>query len=109
MTTDRRRNPRIQIVGKLHGHLVALDVPVTVTEISLGGLGLETAIDFPVGVVHEFRLTLGDDSTVLLTGRVMHCRRASGPDEPPRYVVGVQFIDDAGESGAIDDLIARIS
>jgi hypothetical protein len=39
----------------------------------------------------------------------MHCRRASGPDEPPRYVVGVQFIDDAGESGAIDDLIARIS
>jgi hypothetical protein len=25
MTTERRKNPRVQILGKLHGHIVALD------------------------------------------------------------------------------------
>jgi hypothetical protein len=53
---------------------------------------------------------LGDESTVFLTGRVMHCRRASAPDESPRFIVGVQFIDDdADESDAVGDLINRIS
>jgi hypothetical protein len=110
MTKDRRRSPRIQIFGKLHGHLVALAVPVTVTEISLGGLGLETSIEFPSGVVHEFRLTLGDDSTVLVKGRVMHCRRTSSPDEPPRFAVGVQFVDEAdADAYPVSDLVDRLS
>lgn len=110
MASDRRRSPRIEIFGKLHGHLVVLDVPVTVIEISLGGLGLETSLDFPVGAVHEFRLTLGDESTVTLKGRVMHSRRTSPLGEPPRFVVGVQFIDDdPGDAGPVGDLINRIS
>jgi hypothetical protein len=110
MTKDRRRSPRIQILGKLHGQLVALATPVTVIEISLGGLGLETAVEFPVGVVHEFRLTLGDDSAVLVKGRVMHCHRADAPDRSPRFIVGVQFVDDdAGDAHPVGDLIGRIS
>ena len=32
MTTERRRSPRIEILGKLHGHSVALNVPVRVTD-----------------------------------------------------------------------------
>lgn len=110
MSSERRRSPRVQILGKLHGYLVALDVPVTVVEISLGGLGLETPIDFPVGVVHEFSLTLGDGSTVSLKGRVMHCRRTLSPDTPARYTVGVQFIDDdAAETATVTTLITRVS
>jgi hypothetical protein len=110
MTNDRRRSPRLQIFGKLHGHLVALDVPVSVTEISLGGLGLETSIEFPPGVVHEFRLTLGDGSAVVVRGRVMHCQRASAAGEAPRFVVGVQFIDDAdGDAFPVSDLVDRLT
>jgi hypothetical protein len=107
---DRRRNPRVQILGKLHGQLVTLQAPITVTEISLGGLGFESEIKFPHGVVHEFRLTLGDESSVFLRGRVVHCRRISRLDEPSRYVVGVQFIDDEGvQSPPVGDLIDRVS
>jgi hypothetical protein len=88
---------------------VALATPVTVTEISLGGLGLETAVEFPAGVVHEFRLTLGDDSAVLVKGRVMHCHRASAAGESLRFVVGVQFIDEAdGDAFPVSDLVSRL-
>jgi hypothetical protein len=110
MTTERRRNPRIQIFGKLHGYLVALDLPVSVTEISLGGMSLDTTIDFPVGVIHEFRLTAGEQSPVVLKGRVMHCRRGAVLDQVSHYVVGVQFIDqDAGTTESVGALIDRIS
>ena len=103
---DRRRSPRVQIFGKLHGQLVAVDVPITVTEISLGGLSLETPIEFPVGIVHEFSLTLGDGSLVTVRGRVAHCRRILMQDDSQNYAVGVQFIDD--EAAEIDAVISSI-
>jgi hypothetical protein len=110
MTNDRRHSPRTQIFGRLHGHLVALAIPVTVTEMSLGGLGFETTLDFPVGVVHEFRLTLGDESTIFVKGRVMHCHPADSPDDTPRFVVGVQFVDDdTVETSPVGDLLGRMS
>jgi PilZ domain len=93
--TDRRRNPRVQILGNLHGRIVALDVPVTLTEISLGGMAIQTEIAFPVGAVHEFQLALGDDSLVHLKGRVAHCQRVAGDAE--RYLSGIQFLEDAPE------------
>lgn len=105
---DRRRAPRVQISGKMHGQLVAVDVPIAVTEISLGGLSFETPIDFPVGGVHEFALTLGDNSIVSLKGRVMHSQRLSPAGEPPGYAVGVQFIDDEAEVDSIATLIKVI-
>ncbi len=103
MSTDRRNNPRIQILGRLHGRAVALDVPVTVTEISLGGMGLMTETPFPVGAIHEFQLTLGDNSVVLLRGRVAHCQKVES--EGVRFLSGIQFIDDGddAEGDALSD------
>jgi PilZ domain len=95
VSVDRRRNPRIQLLGRLHGRVVALEVAVTVTEISLGGMAIETDIEFPPGAEHEFQLTLGDDSTVRLKGRVAHSQKVGG--EPARYVSGIAFI------GEVDD------
>ncbi|MGE0704127.1 MAG: PilZ domain-containing protein [Vicinamibacterales bacterium] len=106
--SERRRSQRVQIFGALHGHLVALDAPITVTEISLGGLGFETPIEFPVGIVHEFRLTLGDGSTVAVKGRVMHTRRLSPAEAAPNFAVGVQFVDDDAEVDSIAALVKAI-
>ena len=92
MSSERRRNPRVAILGKLHGRVVALDLAVTVTEISLGGMGIQTAIPFPIDAVHEFQLTLGDGSVVRLRGRVAHCQRVPGDEE--RYVSGIQFMEE---------------
>lgn len=95
MTTDRRHTPRIQILGKLDGRAIALDVAVSVTEMSLGGMGIQTAIPFTVGEVHAFQVTLGDDSVVQLKGRVAHCTKLEG--ESACYLSGIQFLEDAGD------------
>jgi hypothetical protein len=110
MSTDRRRSPRIEILGRLHGHAVSLDVAVVVREISLGGMALETSFPFPVGAVHEFRLTLGDGAQVQLNGRVMHSRNTSAPGAEPTYLTGIQFVDDepTGDDASVGDLIDRL-
>lgn len=110
MSDDRRRSPRIELLSRLHGHSVSLDLPVRVVQISLGGMAIETAVPFPVGAVHLFRLTLGDDSTTELTGRVMHSRNVAPAGSTPVFTTGVQFIEgeteDAG--GALGDLLDRV-
>lgn len=107
---DRRRSPRIELLSRLHGHSVSLDLPVRVVQISLGGMAIETAVPFPVGAVHQFRLTLGDDSTTDLTGRVMHSRNTAPADETPVFTTGVQFIDGEADdaSQVVGDLISRV-
>jgi len=95
MSDDRRRSPRIEILGRLHGHTVAFDVPILVREISLGGMSVETEVPLAEGALQEFLLTLGDGSTIDLVGRVMYCRPTSD-DAVPGYVCGVQFTDDEG-------------
>lgn len=107
---DRRRSPRIELLSRLHGHSVSLDLPVRVAQISLGGMAIETAVPFPVGAVHQFRLTLGDDSTTELAGRVMHSRNTAPAGATPVFTTGIQFVDgDADDaSGTVGDLINRV-
>ena len=110
MSIERRRSPRIELLGRLHGHVVSLDVPVTVREISLGGMAVETTFSFPVGVVHEFRLTLGDGAHVVLRGQARHSRQvASGQRQS--FITGFQFVDEETHehAGVVGDLIDRIS
>ena len=110
MSSDRRRSPRIAILGRVHGHVASLDVRVTVREMSLGGLSMETHFPFPVGAVHEFQLTLGDGSVVLLKGRVVYSRALTPATDPPLYVSGVEFVDDDAVSGGHPaDVIGKIS
>jgi hypothetical protein len=96
-------------MGRLHGRIASLDVDVVVREISLGGLSMETPIQFADGAIHEFRLTLGDDSAVLLRGQVVHCHPMERADGSIAYVSGVRFLDDEGPQDGVDGLISQIS
>lgn len=104
MGSERRRAPRMAILGRVHGHVASLDVPVTVREMSLGGLSMETGFAFPVGAVHEFRLTLGDGASVELKGRVVYSRETQSPGGTI-FITGVQFVDD---DAAVDEIIDKI-
>jgi hypothetical protein len=111
MSSDRRRSPRIEILERIHGHVASLDVAVRVLEMSLGGMGLETTFAFPVGAVHEFRLTLGDGSNVIMRGKVLRSREHIDAEGRRVYISGVQFLDDdppAGDS-SVGDLIDKIT
>jgi hypothetical protein len=109
MSIERRRSPRMEILGRLHGHVVSLDAPVVVREMSLGGMSLETHFPFPEGAIHEFRLTMGDDSTTLLRARIVRCREVAAADGSKAYISGVQFVEDEAPSdSAISTLIDKI-
>jgi len=107
MSTDRRRSPRIEILGRLHGHSVTLDAPVVVRDFSLGGMAMETPFPFPVGATHDFRLTLGDGALVELRGRVLHCTNVARQGDSTLYLSGVHFIDDdeAEETSSVGNVI----
>ena|SRR5688572_18583173 len=106
---ERRRSPRVEVLGRLQGHNIALDLPVQVIEISLGGMSLETSFQFPVGDLQHFVLTLGDGSTLSLAGRVAYCRDVGGSDTARIFRTGIQFEDEASEEPApVGDLLERL-
>jgi hypothetical protein len=110
MANDRRGSPRIEILERIHGHIASIDTDVRVREMSLGGMGIETDFPFPVGAIHEFRLRLGDDSTVLLRGKILRCREQTNDDGVQTFVSGVQFLDeDPPGDSPVGGLIEKIT
>src|SRR5690606_11400657 len=110
MTDDRRRSPRVQLLSRLHGTTVSLDVPVKVVQMSLGGMAVETTVAFPVGAVHSFSITLGGGGVAELSGRGVHCGSTAPAGEPPLYLVGLEFVDgdDGGDSGVVEDIMKKV-
>ena len=104
---ERRRSPRIEIQGRLATEVVST---VTVREVSLGGLSFSSASQFPVGAVHQFRLTLGDGTEVVVRGRVQRSQQKVAEDGSPFYLTGIQFLDEdqPEDSSAIGGLIDKI-
>ncbi len=89
--TDKRDSERIQILGDLHGEVMVFQ-PVAVKEISRGGAQVETAFSLQLDSLHEFRLTLGERS-VVVKGRVAHCRISDVDQELVLYRSGIEFIE----------------
>ena len=105
---ERRRSPRIEIQGRLDTEIVSW---VTVREISLGGLSFSSPSPFPIGAIHQFRLTLGDGTEVVVRGRVLRSQQKLADDGSPFYVSGVQFLDEDAPDDArsIGDLMDKIT
>jgi hypothetical protein len=108
MGSERRRSPRIELLGRVHGHVDSLGT-VNVREMSLGGMSMETPFPFEVGSRHPFNLTLGDGASVLLTGLVKYSRESTAEDGSRVYVTGVQFVDDETEGASPDAILDRLS
>jgi hypothetical protein len=106
---ERRRSPRVAILGRLHGLAVALDVPVEVRDLSLGGISIDTPVPFPVGATQEFGLVMGDGSQLVLHGRILRCRDVSRVGIP-MFQLGVQFLEDQDptESVAVGQILERL-
>ena len=82
--------------------------PMTVREISQGGVQVETGFPLQLDSLHEFRLSLGDRS-VILKGRVVHCSIADVDQELVIYRSGVEFVEPPDRvAGAISDFIAAM-
>jgi len=88
---DQRDRERLEILGELHGEVMVFQ-PLSIKEISRGGCLVETVFPLHINSLHDIRLTLGDQS-VVLKGRVAHCRISDVDQEIVRYKSGVEFIE----------------
>lgn len=89
--SERRKDVRVDLLAELQGHLVTLDERVSVTQVSLGGMTVETSAPLSPRIDHDFRVVFGAVS-VILHGRVVHSRVRVQRDEVT-YIAGVQFLD----------------
>jgi c-di-GMP-binding flagellar brake protein YcgR len=88
---EKRDRERVEILGELHGEIMVFQ-PLSIKEISHGGCLVETAFPLHLNSLHDIRLTLGDQS-VVLKGRVAHCRISDVDQEVVHYRSGVEFIE----------------
>jgi hypothetical protein len=92
MAFDHQREAeRLQILGDLHGEVMVFQ-PMTIKEISRAGAQVETAFPLQLDSLHEFRLTLGDQS-VVVKGRVVHCSISDVDQDVVLYKAGVEFVE----------------
>ena len=104
---EKRDRERVEILGELHGE-VMLFQPLSIKEISRGGCLVETSFPLHINSLHDVRLTLGDQS-IVLKGRVAHCRISDVDQELVHYKSGVEFIEPSDRiKGVIVEFIEAI-
>jgi hypothetical protein len=104
---NKREGERIQILGELKGEVMVFQ-PLVIKEIAIGGVLVETAFPLQLDSLHEFRLTLGEHS-VVVKGRVAHCRISDVDQEIVLYRSGIEFIEPSERvHGAIGAFITAI-
>jgi len=102
MPIDRRSTPRLEVLGRLHGHLVSLDVPITIGNLGLGGFSAESVMPFPLGARHQFRFTTDAGVEVNIQGVVVHRRPGYSADGLTFFVTGFAFVHDPVHDTARD-------
>jgi PilZ domain len=104
---EKRDRERVEILGELHGE-VMLFQPLSIKEISRGGCLVETSFPLHINSLHDVRLTLGDQS-IVLKGRVAHCRISDVDQELVHYKSGIEFIEPSDRiKGVIVEFIEAI-
>jgi hypothetical protein len=104
---EKRDRERVEILGELHGEVMIFQ-PLSIKEISNGGCLVETAFQLHLNSLHDIRLTLGDKS-VVLKGRVAHCRISDVEQEIVHYRSGIEFIEPSERvTAVIKEFIAAI-
>jgi hypothetical protein len=96
---DKRDTERVQILGELRGEVTVFQ-PMAIKQISRGGAQVETSFPLQVDSLHEFRLSLGDRS-IVVKGRVAHCKIIDVEHEQVLYLSGIEFIEPSERVAAV--------
>jgi hypothetical protein len=91
MPPEKRDTDRVAILGELHGEIMVFE-PMAIKEISRGGAQIETGLPLQLNSLHDVRLTLGDRS-VVVKGRVVHCRISDVDQDIVMYRSGIEFVE----------------
>jgi len=91
MSGDRRGAERLPILGSLPAEVMVFQ-PMSIKEIGLGGLTIETSYQLHLGSLHDLRLTLGE-RVLVVKGRVVHSRIVDMDQDAVTYSAGLDFVE----------------
>jgi|ERR1051326_110771 PilZ domain len=90
---NRRDRERIPVPSPLYGE-VKVYQPMTILDISKGGLQIETLFALQLDSLHDFKISLGERS-IVVKGRIAHCHIGELKDGVVLYRTGVEFIENS--------------
>ena len=90
MAGEKRDRERVPLGGRVRGEVMVFQ-PMTILDISAGGVQIETGFALQLDSLHDFRLTLGDRS-IVVKGRIAHCHIGELTDVSAVYRTGVEFV-----------------
>lgn len=88
---DKRDRERVPVPSPLYGEVKVFQ-PMTILDISKGGLQIETAFALQLDSLHDFRISLGEYS-IVVKGRIAHCHIGELTEGVILYRTGVEFIE----------------
>ena len=88
---NKRDNERVAVPAPLYGEVTVYQ-PMTILDISHGGLQIETPFALQLDSLHEFRISLGERS-IVVKGRIAHCHIGELKEGGVLYRTGVEFIE----------------
>jgi len=91
MPGNKRDRERVPLEGQVRGEVMVFQ-PMTILDISIGGIQIETSFALQLDSLHDFRLSLGDRS-VVVKGRVAHCHIGELTDVAAHYRTGIELIE----------------
>ncbi|MCC7242766.1 MAG: PilZ domain-containing protein [Acidobacteria bacterium] len=107
MSTSHRDSERVPILGPLRGEVKVYQA-MSVHQVSLGGMQVETVFPLHVDSLHDFRLTLRERS-IVVKGRVAHSRIVDVDQDLVMYHSGIEFIEPSGPVlDAITELVEEL-
>jgi len=89
---DRRRAPRLDVLGQLHARALATPTPVAVRELSIGGFSIEATVPFSRGSVHQFHLSMEGGLAVDVLAVAVHCTQVNNAGRLSLHVSGFEFL-----------------
>jgi hypothetical protein len=92
MNDDLKRDTeRIELLGGLSGEVMVFQ-HMLIRQISKGGMQVETGFPLHLDSLHDFRLTLGEQS-VVVKGRIAHSHISGVDQDIVTYRSGIEFIE----------------
>ena len=89
--SDKRDRDRVPMARQLEGAVMVFQ-PMTIADISHTGAQIETPFPLQLDSLHDFRLSLGEQS-VVVKGRIAHCHVGELRNDIAVYRSGIEFVE----------------
>lgn len=87
---ERRRSPRVPVLGEIRAHLLPEGLPLPVLDLSAGGFAIQSVMPFERGAAHAFEFHSTHCSKLVVRAVTVHCLRVTADDES-WHIVGLSF------------------